>query len=218
MDRQLEDGTIGISITYILGHTAEQMTSTTSFLFRIRRAGATITICSINGGNMNSDIRLAIERVRETRWIRSQKSFLACRVSLPSEFPDPSTHLDNNCRLSPELVTRWQLAGRIDLYVQEPFGQWGVVLWDPWQLEYFHPGLFLRYQSDDAEVGDLAIGKCEGDTELVIARCDPSKPDFGHIVIQLEVDKRKDWPIVAPSLASFIHQYLDSPGRKFWPG
>lgn len=171
----------------------------------------------MNDARIRSDLESAIERIRVTPWIRSERSFLACRVSLPAQYPSPAAHLPPHCRLPQELLIRWELAGSMDLYVQEPFRQWGLELWDPWQLEYFHPGLFLQYRAEHALVGDLAIGKCVGDTELIISRCDPSKQDFGHIVIQPEIDEREDWPVVAPSLASFIHKYLDAPGEKFWP-
>lgn len=160
-----------------------------------------------------SNLQAALERVRTTAIIRESKHFYACRVARPGLFSDVSDFIPHGCCLSAEFQHRWLLAGRVDMYIQEPIGHWGVVLWDPWEIDYFHKEL---HSDNNLYRGDLAIGECKGDTELIVARCDPTRPDFGHVVIALEMDKRKNWPIVAPSLASFIHQYLDSPDKKFW--
>jgi hypothetical protein len=51
---------------------------------------------------------------------------------------------------------------------------------------------------------------------LLLLRCDPQMDDFGHVLIVLPIDKRKDWHVAAKSLGDFLQRLVEASGKKYW--
>ena len=75
---------------------------------------------------------------------------------------------------------------------------------------------FKLRRSGDYVPGDLVIGTFLGDSDLLVVRCDPDSPDFGHVMVALPLDPRRDWYRVAGNLETFLQEYERSEGAKFW--
>lgn len=110
----------------------------------------------------------------------------------------------------------WKKASEIRLHEDVNYGQWGCILWSPAEIVNRHAQAFGWRGPDDFRPGDLIIGEFRGDTDLVVLRCDPFKPDFGNVVVALAMDPREEWPTVAPSIVEFIKHFHLHPSKKFW--
>lgn len=75
---------------------------------------------------------------------------------------------------------------------------------------------FKLQRSRDDVPGDLVIGKFLGDSDLLVVRCAPDSPDFGHVMVALPIDLRKDWYRVAGNLERFFQEDERSERAKFW--
>jgi len=119
-------------------------------------------------------------------------------------------------RLPEDLKLLWSKASEIRLHEDVNYGQWGCVLWSPSELITRHHDALSWRGTEDFRQGDLIIGEFRGDTDLLIVRCDPTKDDFGNVVIALAMDPRDKWPYVGTSIAEFMSAFLANPQQKFW--
>jgi hypothetical protein len=119
-------------------------------------------------------------------------------------------------KLPDEIKILWSRGSEIRLHSDVNYGQWGCILWSPAEVVARHRDASGWRGPGDFRPGDLIIGEFRGDTDLVILRCDPSKEDFGSIIIALPMDPRDAWPCVASSIIEFIHKFLSDPDKKFW--
>ena len=110
----------------------------------------------------------------------------------------------------------WSRASELRLNEDVTYGQWGCILWSPVEVVARHKQAVGWRGADNFGAGDVIIGEFRGDTDLVVLRCDPSKSDYGKIVIALAIDSRNEWPFVASSITDFVLQFLSDPERKFW--
>ncbi|RBL90681.1 hypothetical protein [Chitinophaga flava] len=125
---------------------------------------------------------------------------LKCTFAVPVEeqinsFPD-------------ELNRFWQIAARADLFIDETYGQWGMVILPPKDTR----NLTLKQQQlrDEISVNDIVFGHFYGDDDLLLM--DAS----GAVYICLPLDARSDWPRAADSLCEFLIKLEHAQGAKYW--
>jgi hypothetical protein len=148
---------------------------------------------------------------RPTREGKDEPFRLACRLTrgLPVLKSEPHVPED--------LLSFWRISGGAELFLDVDYGQWGLRLLSPEEAAA-ETARFARTRTGDARFGDLVVGTFAGDTDLLLIRCDPSAKDFGHVLVALPLDSRKDWYLAAPSLTAFMNSYVDAFGDKFWEG
>jgi hypothetical protein len=112
------------------------------------------------------------------------------------------------------LVDMWNEASSVELFRDVTYGQWGLILWDP--RAALAGTLKRTTRLDDRRPGDLLLCEFLGDVEKLLLRCDPSAADFGYVVVEPGMDRRKDWKTVGESLEDFLTKYLRAKGEKFW--
>ena len=57
-----------------------------------------------------------------------------------------------------------------------------------------------------------------GTLNLLIVRADPQAVDDGQVMVATPLDDRQDWSLVGKDFTTFLHQYVQARGRKFWEG
>jgi hypothetical protein len=116
-----------------------------------------------------------------------------------------------------EMEQLWTEASHLELYKDETYGQWGIIIWDAERVltrqEYVKSSRLHDFLS-----GDLAIGEFRGDSDIILIRCDPTQPDFGVIIIADPIMRREYWATAAECLSMFLHQLRESDGDKYWGG
>ena len=156
-----------------------------------------------------------VKRISETpdRWdIDSRFTY---RAAAPGPWDRDKLEQTLSVVLPDDLVSLWKCAGRVDLDVQCPIGHWGTVIWDPDQTTMENMQRGRRIASRPLQAGDLLIGECLGDGDVVLVRADPKADDFGGVVV-LGEDPRHETDTVASSVSQFIERCLASPATKFW--
>jgi hypothetical protein len=118
------------------------------------------------------------------------------------------------CRLPQDLETFWTASGGARIYEDVSSGQWGMVIWSPADVIKHSPQEVASW--NEYRAGDLVVGQFRGDDERVVVRSDPNLPDFGSVVIVPELDERSDWITAAPSFGTFLWNYIDAQGNKYW--
>jgi len=140
---------------------------------------------------------------------------LQCSVLPVDQWSSTVLEQELNVTLPSDLEALWNQVSSLRLFEDVTYGQWGCLLWSPGETVKRNQ-LIPSYRRIDFVDGDLLIGEFLGDADLVLIRCDPSKPDFGSIVVVPPMDPRGDWYLAASSLRQFIGKFLSSPQIKFW--
>ncbi len=109
----------------------------------------------------------------------------------------------------------WASAAGARLFVDEEYGQWGLVLFQPEEARTATDRLHLERQRDHRP-GDLIVGEFRGDSDLVLIRCDPDADDFGSVLVVPPLDSRDDWVVAAANLLAFVETLESEQGQKFW--
>jgi len=117
--------------------------------------------------------------------------------------------------LPDELVELWRQTSGLRLFEDAVYGQWGLVIWSVVEMMTKSPSEVARREVDFGP-GDVVIGKFLGDQDRLMIRCEKRKNDFGSVLIELEMDPREEWPVVARSLSGFLEKFLSAWGDKFW--
>ncbi len=128
--------------------------------------------------------------------------------------PGP-THGDAGVKPPPALADFWAQASSARLFEDATYGQWGLVLLPP-EVAAKRSAEFQAQRPKDCIRGDLVLGEFLGDQDLLVVRCDPEAPDYGHVIVALPLDERADWDEVAVSLTDFLGQYERAEGAKYW--
>ncbi len=118
-------------------------------------------------------------------------------------------------RLPEGLSEFWASASGARLFVDEDYGQWGLILHEPVHARAATERLHLERQRDHRN-GDLVVGEFKGDSDLLLVRCDPSDDDFGSVLVVPPLDSRDEWEVVAPNLRVFVEALEVEQGQKFW--
>ncbi len=74
---------------------------------------------------------------------------------------------------------------------------------------------FIEGNSDYLK-GDLIVGEFLGDSDLLLLRTDPSKNDYGSMMIVTPLDSRNNWNNLELNFYNFITEYVSELGQKFW--
>jgi hypothetical protein len=117
--------------------------------------------------------------------------------------------------LPSDLRDFWKSCSGARLFEDRHYGQWGLVVLSP-NAAAAATSEFKQRRARDFRVGDLVIGRFLGDSDLLMLRCDPTVPDFGHAIVVLPLDPRHDWEVVATTFAEFLGKYAAAEGNKFW--
>jgi hypothetical protein len=113
------------------------------------------------------------------------------------------------------IIHLWDKTSSLRLFEDVNYGQWGLILWSPNQV-ITEQEKRIAQRKEDFHPGDLIIGECLGDAELLVLRCDATCPDFGNVIIALPLDSHEEWYLAATSLESFLSKFLAAKGDKFW--
>lgn len=111
----------------------------------------------------------------------------------------------------------WCRTAGAQLFEDTTYGQWGLILHSPsaaWDATHD----YLAARPSEARAGDLVIGAFLGDCDLLIVRADPQAVDDGQVMVATPLDDRQDWSLVGKDFTTFLHQYVQARGRKFWEG
>jgi hypothetical protein len=114
-----------------------------------------------------------------------------------------------------DVASFWDSATGARLFVDEDYGQWGLVLFGPAEAAAATER-FRAERPGEFREGDLIIGEFKGDSDFLLVRCDRSERDFGVVLVPTPLDPRSDWEIAAGNLCSFLDALERTQGEKFW--
>lgn len=109
----------------------------------------------------------------------------------------------------------WERFCALRLFEDQTFGQWGLLVYEP-LVAIAVTQQWPRDAGDDYLHGDLIIGEFLGDGERLLVRNDASSQDYGSVIVSQPVYPRREWPVVAPSLATFFAALMEHQGAKYW--
>ena len=120
--------------------------------------------------------------------------------------------------LHSDIKQLWNETSGLLLFYDTTYGQWGLIIWSPDQAIIRHQRYITETYAaiHDFQIGDCIIGEFFGDTDLLIVRCDPTKPDFGTVIVTSLIDSRDNWSRVASSLTEFLTKFITHYGQKYW--
>ncbi|WP_436873128.1 SMI1/KNR4 family protein [Acinetobacter haemolyticus] len=116
--------------------------------------------------------------------------------------------------LPKEFAEFYKLANGAYLFEDIVYGQWGLQLLDAFLIQQKTRD-FIEGNSGYLK-GDLIIGEFLGDSDLLLLRTDPSKNDYGSMMIVRPLDSRNNWNNLEINFYSFITEYVSKLGQKFW--
>jgi len=133
---------------------------------------------------------------------------LACTRTAPASLEEIEACWRNG--VPAELRQLWLTSRNARLFVDTEYGQWGLALLSPKEaaartLE------FRTARSEDAMPADIVCGELLGDSDLLIL-----SGNGDGILVVLPLDPRSDWYRPAPTLLSFLAQYREALGEKYW--
>jgi len=129
---------------------------------------------------------------------------------------DSEANLESDSRKVPtEIAEFFRKIGSATLFKDIEHGQWGLELLSVNDVER-DTALYREDYNANAFATDLVIGRFLGDTELLVADCDPTSSEYGSVLVALPLDDRSDWPTVGDSLLRFLGKYCSEQGAKFW--
>ena len=138
---------------------------------------------------------------------------LACSVTFKSAGTPTSDVSEAGSDIPPELVELWVTCDEARLFEDVDYGQWGLVLLDP------HSSRERTLQQLDSRPAqmrstDFIIGEFLGDSELLVL----AKDDSGatRILVSIPIYPREEWYRLDGNLETFLKQFGESQGRKFW--
>jgi hypothetical protein len=134
----------------------------------------------------------------------------------PVKWDRPSVESALGAQLPPEVVDLWAEAGGLNLYVEKNYRQWGLVVWSPTEVVAGNLRMRRVLRTSDLRHGDVIIGNFEGDTDLLLLRCDRAANDYGSVIIIDALERRKSWKVAARSLAVFLERFCEARGEKYW--
>lgn len=119
-------------------------------------------------------------------------------------------------RAVPQSLGEWWRAIRsARLFVDREYGQWGLVLWPPDEIEARNRDLRANGR-DDLDDGDIVVGEFLGDADLLMVRSEPDHEADGSVWIVAPIDPRPEWVNVAADLGGFVARFIEGSGSKFW--
>jgi hypothetical protein len=120
-----------------------------------------------------------------------------------------------DCSPPVDLAKLWSAASGARLFVDDDYGQWGLVLFSPAEA-VSATGRFQVVRPEEFRHGDLIVGEFIGDSDVLLVRCDPLEPDYGAVLIPTPLEGRPGWTNAAASLDEFLGAFERTHGDKFW--
>jgi hypothetical protein len=118
--------------------------------------------------------------------------------------------------LPEDLLELYRLTGGMDIFRDVEASMWGLRVLSP--REILAEGIDkMSLVPENFRKGDIVFAKTYGDDRWFLVRGDRAAGDFGTVVFVPEMDMRGDWPTIAPSVTSFLEQYVSSRGSPGWP-
>ena len=136
-----------------------------------------------------------------------------CSFSSEAATEDELSSLGMGC--PPDLAEFWSRFRTVNLFEDQEYGQWGLVIFSPEQAVE-STGRFRDMRARDFVEGDLVIGEFLGDQDLLVIRCDQESEDYGRVLVALPIDPRVDWYEAADTFAELLDQFARSGGEKYW--
>lgn len=116
--------------------------------------------------------------------------------------------------LPQSFVDFYTLANGAFLFEDVIYGQWGLQLLDVF-LILQATNHFMQGNKDYVQ-GDLIIAQFLGDSDLLLLRTDPTKNDYGSMMIVMPLESRNNWNTIELNFYDFIKEYVNNLGQKFW--
>jgi hypothetical protein len=135
-----------------------------------------------------------------------------CVVEPPASNDEISEHWHID-EVPTEVRELWLTCSSAILFKDIDYGQWGLRILSPSGAAADTADSF-KWRKVDLKEGDIVVGKFIGDQERVLFTTNNAGDK--QIMIMLEIDERKDFPIVANSLAEFLTLYWEHHGDKYW--
>lgn len=139
----------------------------------------------------------------------------SCAVFPPQQWNKARMETELQITFPVEMEQLWNEASCLQLFKDETYGQWGIIIWSP-EMVLTKQDSVREWRQDDFLYGDIAIGEFLGDSDIIILRCNSSSDDFGSIVIANPIDPRNKWQTVASSMGIFLKKLRESKGDKYW--
>jgi hypothetical protein len=117
--------------------------------------------------------------------------------------------------IPPDMNEFWQIASGAQLFKDQEYGQWGLEILSPGEA-YSVTQKTLEERKGELNHTDLIIGRFWGDSDLLGLICDKASDYYGSVFVIMPIDKRPDWPVVAPSFTDFLEKYSKLQGDKYW--
>lgn len=137
-----------------------------------------------------------------------------CTLDSPRPWNREEIEKTLNVKLPDQLVDLWNQSSSLRLFEDCTYGQWGLIVWSANKVLMEQKRAEERPR--DFLKGDLVIGEFLGDSDLLCLRCNPLDKDFGKVVIALPIDPRPEWYWLDSDLTSFLDQFVDAKGEKYW--
>ncbi|MBL8620882.1 MAG: hypothetical protein JNK64_06245 [Myxococcales bacterium] len=113
----------------------------------------------------------------------------------------------------PEVAALWSCCESAKLFADLEYGQWGLELLTQEKsshyTKYFIVELPSHYRHDD-----VVVGAFMGEQDLLVVA--PSESGARQLLVARAMEDRSTWYGVGPDLASFLENYLDHAGAKYW--
>jgi len=119
------------------------------------------------------------------------------------------------CECPPPLREFWELVRSARLFEDQTYGQWGLEIFSPGEAATATTASRTARPSEFTD-GDLVVGQFLGDSDLLLIRCDPTKEDYGTVLISAPLDRRPEWDLAGESFEAFFQRYVAEGGEKFW--
>jgi hypothetical protein len=117
--------------------------------------------------------------------------------------------------LPPDLKEFWSICNGARLFEDTEYGQSGLVILSPGEALALTQAE-KRDRPRDFKFKELIIGCFLGDSDLLMISCDETDEKYGSIWVCLPIDKRELWPCIAVSLDSFLSEFFQQDGSKYW--
>lgn len=94
----------------------------------------------------------------------------SCTVLPPQQWNKARIETELQITFPLEMEQLWDEASCLQLFKDETYGQWGIIIWSP-EIVLTRQVSVREWRQDDFLYGDIAIGEFLGDSEIIILRC-----------------------------------------------
>lgn len=95
------------------------------------------------------------------------------------------------------------------LFRDVDYGQWGLHVFTE-QAGRDALVREARARPEDVRLDDIILGEFLGDSDLLMV------DRAGRVIVADPLSPRREWPVAAETILSFLEAFLDHDGEKFW--